>query len=51
MNNICPGQVFDYFDNVVDHEKAKKLSSVLIASCICHLTLQSEGRNKNFYYW
>ena len=50
MNNICPEQVIDYFANVIDYQQAKKLSSISIAHCIFHLTLQIEGHSKNFYY-
>ena len=49
MNNICPEQVFDYFANVGDYQKAKKLSLISIDCCICHLTLPIEGHRKNFY--
>ena len=48
MNNICPEQVFDCFANVADYQKAKKLSSISIDRCICHLTLPTEGHSKIF---
>ena len=48
MHNIYPEQIYDYFTHVVSYEKAKKLTSVTIIRCICHITLEMKGHNENF---
>ena len=45
MQNIYREQVFDYFNHIVSHKKAKALTSVTIARCICHVTLEIKDHN------
>ena len=47
MQNICLEQVFHYFNNIIGFEKAKKLTSVSLAQCICHVTIEAAGHDQN----
>ena len=48
MQNIDPEQIFDYMNNIVNYEKAKKLTSITIARCIYHITLEIKEHSLNF---
>ena len=37
---VHPRKIFDYFNNIVDQDKAKKLHSFSIARSICHIAVQ-----------
>ena len=39
---------FYYFNNTVSYEKVKKLTSVTIEKCICYITVEIVGHNKNY---
>ena len=53
MQNICLEQVFHYFNNIIGFEKAKKLTSVSLGQCICHVTIEAAGHDQNWkcYYF
>ena len=36
---VHPRKIFDYFNNIFDQDKAKKLHSFSIARSICHMSL------------
>ena len=48
MNSINPKQVFHYFNDTFSYEKAKKLTSVTTVNCICYITVEIIGHNKNY---
>ena len=40
--------IFDYMNNIVNYEKAKKLASITIARCLCRTTLEIKEHSLNF---
>ena len=48
MQNIHPEQIFDYMINIVNYEKAKKLTSITITHCICRTMLEIKEYSLNF---
>ena len=48
MYNINPEQVFHYFNNIISYMKAKKLTFMTTAKCICYITVEIVEHNKNY---
>ena len=45
---VHPTNVFDYFNNIVDQDKAKQLHSFSIARSICHIAVQIIDHSDNY---
>ena len=49
MKKIVLSEIYNYMDNFVDFEKAKKLDSITIARCICFSVTEIEGHHSYFH--
>ena len=47
MQNIHPEEIYDYMNNIVSFDKAKKLNNICIAHCSCHITTEIDDHNPN----
>ena len=51
---VHPTKIFDYFNNMVNQDKVKKLHSFSIARSICHIAVQVSNHSVNymcFCFW
>ena len=48
MQNIHPEQIYDYVNNIISFDKAKKLNNICLARCIFHITTIINCHNESF---
>ena len=46
---VHPTKILNYFNNIIDQDKAQKLHSFSIARSICHIAVQIAGHSDNYH--